>query len=157
MTVRLVGVDVSDDRVARRASRPTMNDGCSAAAALLAERHGRAVRLLIVPATNVFDAVVETVVRLRSSEVYVGESRNALGRRAGAAARRSVGARAEARAARRPARHPPQQRPHRRLSPRRAPADAQRRRSRPDSLASGSTPSRPSARTSIITTSSAPR
>ncbi len=40
----------------------------------LAERHGRSVRLLIVPARNVFDAVVATVLRLRSSDVYVGES-----------------------------------------------------------------------------------
>ncbi len=35
---------------------------------------GRAVRLLIVPAANVFDAVAETAVRLPSSDVHVGES-----------------------------------------------------------------------------------
>ena len=40
----------------------------------LAERAGRPVRLLIVPARNVVDAIVGTVVRLRSSDVYVGES-----------------------------------------------------------------------------------
>ena len=40
----------------------------------VAERYGRPVRLLIVPASNVFDAVAQTVVRLRSSEVYTGES-----------------------------------------------------------------------------------
>src|SRR6185436_10453328 len=38
------------------------------------ERFGRAVSLVIVPAANVFDAVAETVVRLQSSEVFVGES-----------------------------------------------------------------------------------
>ena len=40
----------------------------------LTERHRRSVRLLIVPAHDVFDAIASTVVRLRSSEVYVGES-----------------------------------------------------------------------------------
>ena len=40
----------------------------------VAERLGRPVRLLIVPARNVADAIVATVIRLRSSDVYVGES-----------------------------------------------------------------------------------
>ena len=40
----------------------------------VAERVGRPVRLLIVPARNVVDAIVATVIRLRSSDVYVGES-----------------------------------------------------------------------------------
>jgi hypothetical protein len=40
----------------------------------IAERHGRAVKLMVVPATNVFDAVAQTAVRLRASEVVVGES-----------------------------------------------------------------------------------
>src|SRR4029453_4410048 len=40
----------------------------------VAERQGRPVRLLIVPASNVFDAIVATTVHLRSSEVHVGES-----------------------------------------------------------------------------------
>src|SRR5207342_3691295 len=71
MTVRLVGVDVSDDL--------SMDGGTTdderrvlGAAAALAERNGRAVRLLIVPSTNVFDATVATVLRLGSSEIYVG-------------------------------------------------------------------------------------
>ena len=79
----------------------------------MAERLGRPVRLLIVPARSVFDAIVATVLRLRSSDVYVGESVDALGGRPGAAPRRSVGARRQARAARRPARHPSPQRPRR--------------------------------------------
>jgi magnesium transporter len=41
---------------------------------MLAERQGRAVRLLIVPAGNVFDAVAGTAARLRSSDIHVGES-----------------------------------------------------------------------------------
>jgi amino acid transporter len=40
----------------------------------VAERHGRSVKLLVVPSTNVFDAVAQTAVRLEASEVVVGES-----------------------------------------------------------------------------------
>ena len=40
----------------------------------LAERYERPVRLLVVPARNVFDAIVTTILRLGSSEVHVGES-----------------------------------------------------------------------------------
>jgi amino acid transporter len=40
----------------------------------IAERHGRAVKLLVVPATNVFDAVAFATARLRATEVVVGES-----------------------------------------------------------------------------------
>ncbi len=40
----------------------------------IAERHGRGVKLLVVPSTNVFDAVAQTAVRLRASLIVVGES-----------------------------------------------------------------------------------
>jgi hypothetical protein len=40
----------------------------------LAERHGRPVRLLIVPGGNVFDAIVQTAVQLKSPEIALGES-----------------------------------------------------------------------------------
>jgi len=40
----------------------------------IAERHGRAVKLLVVPATNVFDAVAQASVRLKAREIVVGES-----------------------------------------------------------------------------------
>jgi amino acid transporter len=40
----------------------------------IAERHGRSVKLLVVPAMNVFDAVVQTAVRLRAADIEVGES-----------------------------------------------------------------------------------
>ena len=40
----------------------------------IAERHGRAVKLLVVPATNVFDAIAQSAVRLQAREVIMGES-----------------------------------------------------------------------------------
>ncbi|MEK6301862.1 MAG: APC family permease [Acidobacteriota bacterium] len=40
----------------------------------LAEKHGRPVDLLIVPATNIFDAVTQTALRLDSAEVVAGLS-----------------------------------------------------------------------------------
>jgi amino acid transporter len=40
----------------------------------IAERHGKAVKLLVVPSTNVFDAVAQSAARLRASEIVVGES-----------------------------------------------------------------------------------
>jgi len=73
MTARLAGVDASDefafDAKPTDDERRVLGD-----AAMLAERSGRAVRLVIVPARNVFDAVAATAARLRSAEVYVGES-----------------------------------------------------------------------------------
>ncbi len=40
----------------------------------IAERHGRNVKLLVVPATNIFDAIAQTAVRLQASEIVAGES-----------------------------------------------------------------------------------
>ena len=40
----------------------------------IAERHGRNVKLLALPATNIFDAVAQTAVKLKAAEVVVGES-----------------------------------------------------------------------------------
>ncbi len=40
----------------------------------IAERHGRAVKLLVVPATNVFDALAQTAGRLQAREIVLGES-----------------------------------------------------------------------------------
>ena len=40
----------------------------------IAERHGRSVKLLVVPATNVFDAVVQSAVRIQAREIVIGES-----------------------------------------------------------------------------------
>jgi magnesium transporter len=73
MTGRLVGIDVPDDPGVD--ARVTDDERrLFAAVTALAERHGRAVRLLIAPGPNVFDAVVETALRLESSEIHVGES-----------------------------------------------------------------------------------
>ncbi|HYN08012.1 MAG TPA: magnesium transporter [Vicinamibacterales bacterium] len=73
MTVRLLGVDVSEDASTDPTPTPAERHLLSEVVAL-AERYGRPVRLLVVPALNVFDAIVATVIRLRSSEVHVGES-----------------------------------------------------------------------------------
>jgi magnesium transporter len=72
MTVRLLGAH-DDDPAGPEATTAAERQLFSEVAAL-AERHSRPVRLLIVPAQNVFDGVVSTVIRLRSSEIYVGES-----------------------------------------------------------------------------------
>jgi hypothetical protein len=40
----------------------------------IAERHGRSVKLLVVPSTNVFDAVAQTAVRLGVRDIVLGES-----------------------------------------------------------------------------------
>jgi hypothetical protein len=40
----------------------------------IAERHGRGVKLLVLPATNIFDAVAQTAVTLEASEIVVGAS-----------------------------------------------------------------------------------
>src|SRR5262249_19174270 len=68
LSVRLSGVDASDDVVGNMPptdqERRVLTD-----AAMLAERSGRAVRLLIVPAVNVFDSIAATIARLGSSEV----------------------------------------------------------------------------------------
>ena len=73
MTVRIIGTDAGDE--AGDETVPTPNERLLFSRVLaLAERHARSVRLVIVPARNVFDAVVSTVIRLQASDVYVGES-----------------------------------------------------------------------------------
>jgi magnesium transporter len=73
MTARVLDVDVGEEDAGQTTPTPyerrLLSDVVS-----LAERLGRPVRLLIVPTRNVFDAIVSTVSRLRSSDVYVGES-----------------------------------------------------------------------------------
>ena len=73
MTVRLIGLDVSDDL--SRDQRVTDDERqLLSAVVALAERRGRAVRLMIVPSVNVFDAIIQTAIRLHSSEIFTGES-----------------------------------------------------------------------------------
>ncbi len=40
----------------------------------LAERQGKPVKLLVIPSSNVFDAIVRSAIRLRSTEIVVGDS-----------------------------------------------------------------------------------
>ena len=73
MTVRLIGVDVDKDTASETAPTEYERRLLSAVVAL-AERYERPVRLLIVPAHSVPDAIATTAIRLRSSEIVVGES-----------------------------------------------------------------------------------
>ena len=73
MTVRVLGVDVEDDATSDPRPTPAEQLLLSQVVAL-AERQNRAVRLLIVPARDVFDAIATAMHRLRSSEIHVGES-----------------------------------------------------------------------------------
>jgi len=73
MTVRLLGVDVDEEAAGDTASTREERY-LFAQVVAMTERRRRPVRLLIVPARNVFDGVVAAAVQLRSSEIYVGES-----------------------------------------------------------------------------------
>jgi magnesium transporter len=73
MTARLIGMDVQEDQGSSAAPTKMERELLSDVVAL-AERHNRQVRLLIVPTHDVFDAAVATILRLQSSEVFVGES-----------------------------------------------------------------------------------
>jgi magnesium transporter len=73
MTARLLDADMSGE-TAGRATPTAYERRLLSDVVTLAERVGRPVRLLIVPTRNVIDAIVTTVLRLRSSDVYVGES-----------------------------------------------------------------------------------
>ncbi|MGB7219054.1 MAG: magnesium transporter [Vicinamibacterales bacterium] len=73
MTVRLLDIDGSEAGTSQGTPTPYERRLLSDVVAL-AERYSRPVRLLIVPAHNVFDAIVTTILRLHSSDVYVGES-----------------------------------------------------------------------------------
>ena len=73
MTVRLLGIDVAADASGDTTPTPAEQQLLSEVVAV-GERYGRPVHLLIVPAHNVFDAIVATIQRLRSSDVHVGES-----------------------------------------------------------------------------------
>jgi len=73
MTARLIDVDVSGENAGHATPTPYERRLLSDVETL-AERVGRPVRLLIVPTRNVVDAIVGTIIRLRSSDVFVGES-----------------------------------------------------------------------------------
>jgi magnesium transporter len=73
MTARILDIDVGEEAVSKTTPTPYERRLLSDVVTL-AERVGRPVRLLIVPTRNVVDAIVSTAVRLRSSDVFVGES-----------------------------------------------------------------------------------
>jgi magnesium transporter len=73
MMARMIGIDTDDEWTDE--TRPTASERLVFSRALaLAERYGRTVRLMIVPARDVFDALVAAVQRLKAQEMYVGES-----------------------------------------------------------------------------------
>ena len=73
MTARLLDVDVNEEEAGRTSPTPYERKLLSDVVTL-AERVGRPVRLLIVPTRSVVDAIVGAVIRLRASDVFVGES-----------------------------------------------------------------------------------
>ena len=73
MTIRVLGLDVDDEAGGGSTSTPDERHLFSQVVALT-ERYGRPVRLLIVPAQNVFEGTIAVALRLFSSEVHVGES-----------------------------------------------------------------------------------
>jgi magnesium transporter len=73
MTARMLDVDVSVEGAGQ--PTPTAYERrLFTDVVALAERFGRPVRLLIVPTRQVVDAIVATAIRLRSSDIFVGES-----------------------------------------------------------------------------------
>jgi len=73
LAVRVLGADVDDEAGERTV--PTRDERYLFSQVVgLMERYARPVRLLVVPAQNVFDGVIRVALRLHSSEVYVGES-----------------------------------------------------------------------------------
>ncbi len=73
MVARMIGLDTDEESIDE--TRPTASERLVFSRALaLAERYGRSVRLLIVPARDIFDALVAAAQQLQVSEIYVGES-----------------------------------------------------------------------------------
>jgi magnesium transporter len=73
MTVRVIGVDADEDGANQTAPTAAERRLFSSVIAL-AEQMEKPVRLMIVPSHNVSEAIVTAAIRLKSSEVYVGES-----------------------------------------------------------------------------------
>ena len=73
MTVRMLGNNAGEVQFADAQPTAAERELFSAVLAL-AERQRKSVRLLVVPAHDIIDAVVSAVLRLRSAELHVGES-----------------------------------------------------------------------------------
>ena len=74
MTARLIGIDTDDEDSASHGDLSPSERRLFAKIVALGEHHSRPIKLMIVPAHNVFDAVVATAIRLKSSDIFVGES-----------------------------------------------------------------------------------
>src|SRR5262252_248765 len=75
MTIRLLtGPDAGVSDIEREELFTDYEQRLFTRVVAIAERHGRAVKLLVVPATNVFDAVIRTAVRLQASDIVLGGS-----------------------------------------------------------------------------------
>jgi magnesium transporter len=74
VTVRLQGIDAADADLDPQSHLSHDEQALFAAVVTSAERVGRTVELVAVSAQNVFDALMDTAIRLRSSEIHVGES-----------------------------------------------------------------------------------
>jgi amino acid transporter len=75
LTIRLLrGPDAGAENIEREELFTDYEQLLFTRVVAVAERHGRTVKLLVVPSSNVFDAVAQTAVRLRAAEIVVGES-----------------------------------------------------------------------------------
>jgi amino acid transporter len=75
MTVRLIqGPDAGAGRVHEAELFTDYEQLLFTKVVAVAERQGRPVKLLVVPSTNVFDAIAQAAVRLSSSEIVLGDS-----------------------------------------------------------------------------------
>jgi hypothetical protein len=75
MTVRLIqGPDAAAGRMHEAEIFTDYEQLLFTRVVAVAERQGRPVKLLVVPSSNVFDAVAQTAVRLSSSEIVLGDS-----------------------------------------------------------------------------------
>ncbi len=74
VSVRLQGVDGADSDLDPHTNLTRDEQALFAAVVSAAERVGRTVELMTVSAQNVFDAVTDTAIKLRSAEIHVGES-----------------------------------------------------------------------------------
>jgi hypothetical protein len=77
MTVRVMrGPDAGSDEFHRDELFTDYEQLLFTQVVALAERQGRPVRLLVVPATDPYDAIAQTASRLQSSQIVIGESAN---------------------------------------------------------------------------------
>ncbi len=74
LSVRLQGLDAADSDLDPQSHLTRDEQALFAAVVASAERVGRTVELMTVPAQNVFDAIMDTAIALRSAEIHVGES-----------------------------------------------------------------------------------